>query len=102
MTNMADIELVIKISEEDYDWIKRTSEGNTCYPCTLRVYKAIANGTPQQTGHWIEHEHNGILHIECSECSSWFLRAHLLRNSYCPNCGVRMENKKSEGSHESN
>ena len=48
-------------------------------------------------GHWIEHEHNGILHIECSECSSWFLRAHLLRNSYCPNCGCRMvEPQKSE------
>jgi hypothetical protein len=26
-----------------------------------------------KTGHWIEHEHNGILHIECSECLSWFL-----------------------------
>ena len=43
-----------------------------------------------KTGHWIEHEHNGILHIECSECLSWFLRAHLPRNSYCPNCGAKM------------
>lgn len=43
-----------------------------------------------KTGHWIEHEHNGIVHIECSKCSTWFLRCHLLRNSYCPNCGAKM------------
>ena len=47
-----------------------------------------------QTGHWIEHERNGILHIECSECLSWFLRAHLLRNSYCPNCGADMRGER--------
>lgn len=43
-----------------------------------------------KTGHWIEHEQNGIAHIECSECSTWFLRCHLLRNTYCPNCGAKM------------
>lgn len=43
-----------------------------------------------KTGHWIEHKHNGIEHIECSECLTWFLRSHLLRNSYCPNCGKKM------------
>ena len=48
--------------------------------------------TPQpKTGHWIEHKHNGIAYIECSECSYWFLRFHLVRNSYCPNCGTKME-----------
>lgn len=48
--------------------------------------------TPKpNTGHWIKHEHNGIGHIECSECLCWFLEAHLLRNSYCPNCGAKME-----------
>ena len=46
-----------------------------------------------KTGHWIEHKHNGISHIECSECLSWFLQAHLLRNSYCPNCGAKMESE---------
>ena len=51
----------------------------------------------QKTGHWIEHERNGITHIECSECSSWFLRSHLVRNSFCPNCGARMfEPQESE------
>lgn len=47
--------------------------------------------TPQpKTGYWIEHERNGIVHIECSECLCWFLRAHLIRNSFCPNCGTKM------------
>jgi hypothetical protein len=38
-------------------------------------------------GHWIEHKHGGIEHIECSKCRCWFLRKDLIRNSYCPNCG---------------
>ena len=46
--------------------------------------------TPQpKTGHWIEHKHGGIEHIECSKCKCWFLRKDLIRNSYCPNCGSR-------------
>ena len=50
-----------------------------------------------KTGHWIEHEQNGISHIECSECLTWFLRCHLLRNSFCPNCGAKMvEPQESE------
>lgn len=44
-----------------------------------------------KTGHWIKHEHNGIGHIECSECLCCFLEVHLLHNSYCPNCGAKME-----------
>jgi len=43
-----------------------------------------------KTGHWIDHKHNGMAYIECSKCSSWFLRMYLTRNSYCPNCGVKM------------
>ena len=42
-----------------------------------------------KTGHWIEHKHGGIEHIECSKCKCWFLRKDLIRNSYCPNCGSR-------------
>lgn len=41
----------------------------------------------QKTGHWIEHKHGAIEHIECSECGIWFLKADLPRKSYCPNCG---------------
>ena len=41
-------------------------------------------------GHWIEHKCNGMSYIECSKCSTWFLRMYLTRNSYCPNCGYQM------------
>lgn len=52
---------------------------------------ALQESTPQpKTGHWIEHKNNGMTYIECSECSSWFLRMYLTRNSYCPNCGTKM------------
>lgn len=44
-------------------------------------------GTHAKKGHWIEHKHGGIEHIECSECGIWFLKADLPRKSYCPNCG---------------
>lgn len=48
--------------------------------------------TPQsKVGYWIEHVHNGIHYIECPKCSSWFLRMYLTRNSYCPNCGCKMQ-----------
>lgn len=62
--------------------------GNLIALGTIEELPSIA---PQpQIGHWIEHKHNGIEHIECSECLTWFLRSHLLRNSYCPNCGKKM------------
>lgn len=48
--------------------------------------------TPQpKIGRWIEHIHNGMHYIECPKCSSWFLRMYLTRNSYCPNCGAKMQ-----------
>ena len=62
----------------------------------VNAIKAIPSAEPK-TGHWIEHENNEIAYIECSECSCWFLRSHLLRNSYCPNCGARMFEKQEEG-----
>ena len=46
--------------------------------------------TVRQTGKWIEHEHNGMHYIECSQCRVWFLRYYLVRNSFCPNCGAEM------------
>lgn len=50
--------------------------------------------TQQDTGQWIEHITDpcrGISYLECSKCSCWFLREHLIRNSYCPNCGAKMK-----------
>jgi len=56
---------------------KRTEERTETHECDCISRK----------GHWIEHKHGGIEHIECSKCRCWFLRKDLIRNSYCPNCG---------------
>lgn len=58
---------------------KRTEERTETHECDCISRK----------GHWIEHKHGAIEHIECSECRCWFLRKDLIRNSYCPNCGSR-------------
>lgn len=50
-----------------------------------------------RAGRWIEHEiPKNVFSIECSECGCWFLREHLVRNSFCPNCGAKMERKEEE------
>ena len=55
---------------------------------TMDIAKnVILKALEQKIGHWIEHKHGGIEHIECSECGIWFLKADLPRKSYCPNCG---------------
>lgn len=56
---------------------------------------------PQESkiGHWIVHEKpHGIRYLECPYCNIWYLNEHLIRNSYCPNCGARMiEPQEREG-----
>ena len=46
---MSDIELVIKIDEEDYENIKETGFNNNDQ--RNRIVEAIANGVPLPTGH---------------------------------------------------
>lgn len=48
--------------------------------------------TPQRKiGHWIVHEKpHGIRYLECPFCNIWYLNEHLIRNSYCPNCGNKL------------
>ncbi len=51
----------------------------------------------QKSGHWIVHEKPyGIRYLECPYCNIWYLNEHLIRNSYCPNCGAKMESDKNE------
>lgn len=50
------------------------------------IIKSIPAATPKK-GRWIEHP----MHIECDQCRVWFLKKHLIRNSYCPNCGAKMK-----------
>ena len=38
-------------------------------------------------GEWIDHGN----HIECNQCGVWFLKDHLIRKSFCPNCGAKMQ-----------
>lgn len=37
-------EIIIKISDDDYSWLKQVSKGYMSYPCTLRLYEAVKNG----------------------------------------------------------
>ena len=67
--------MAIKALEEQPS--ERTEERTETHECDYISRK----------GHWIEHKHGGIEHIECSKCRCWFLRKDLIRNSYCPNCG---------------
>lgn len=66
-------------------------------PKVCRAFDMAIKALEQEpkTGHWIEHEQNEIAHIECSECLTWFLRCHLTRNSFCPNCGAKMIESQS-------
>lgn len=56
---------------------------------TIELIKAIPTAEPKK-GIWIEHP----MHIECDQCKVWFLKKYLLRNSYCPNCGAKMERRE--------
>ena len=63
------------------------------------MLRELPSVNPQpKTGYWIVHEKpNGIRYLECSCCNIWYLNEHLLRNSYCPNCGAKMvEPQESE------
>lgn len=84
-----------------YQWCTDCKEYDQEKHCCHRWSKVIRDTVEEmkqetKTGHWIEHEHNGILHIECSECRSWFLREQLLRNSFCPNCGAKMAESEAD------
>lgn len=57
-------------------------------------YEQLQKQSEPNTAEWIEHNSNGMTYIECSNCSSYFLREYLTRNSYCPNCGKKMKKCK--------
>lgn len=54
------------------------------------AYESGKASVERPQGEWIEHEN----HIECDQCRVWFLKDHLIRKSYCPNCGARMVKQK--------
>jgi len=38
----------------------------------------------RQHGKWVAHN----FYVECNQCRVWFLKSHLIRKSFCPNCGA--------------
>ncbi len=99
---MADIELVIKISEEDYKFLKEgyshlKIKEHLTDTRDNRCYIAIANGTPiskenQKTGHWVVYseligEWEGTKKYACDKCGE---KVGVFKSNYCPNCGARM------------
>lgn len=52
---------------------------------TLR--RAILLEPERPQGEWIDHGNN----IECDQCHVWFLKDHLIRKSFCPNCGAEKD-----------
>lgn len=94
----SDLKQDLPDDERISDMVMAHNEGILEYQTQLSLLSPV---TPQpKTGHWIKHEHNGIGHIECSECLCWFLEAHLFYNGYCPNCGAKMERLRNDNSRE--
>ena len=67
-----------EVEESNFDVNQYKADIDTAYEC--------GKASVRQTGEWIEHEK----HLECPFCQTWYLRDHLIRNSYCPNCGADM------------
>ena len=105
---MADIGLVIKIPEKNYEHIKEQVDKRD-YPDML-IGRAIANGTPLtisedgtltvavgevaikaldecKVGKWVKNEHT---FWTCSECG-WVNKYNRERYAYCPNCGAKID-----------
>ena len=93
------------------DYIKRedvyklfhgnTEESITDYEALWDAVKGApaADVEPVRPGKWIKHHDHRfgpLLNdmIECSECHVRFSENEMIRRSYCPNCGARMDGDK--------
>lgn len=93
---MANIELVIKIDEEQYKFIKQNMTFDTVknYPALLYdICEHIANGIPHiqpKMGHWIEGKYRdddiryNDSSYKCDKCG----RIVDFKENYCPKCGA--------------
>lgn len=87
---MADIELVIKIPEEMYDWLYN---GFLDEDDAERLWQVVKNGTPLPKGlcniknaEWLEHHNQTRFYVKCSNCKT----LHDEESNYCPYCGAKM------------
>lgn len=75
------------------DWTK-------CATCPVMKQWMNEHKKTEKTGKWIIHENNQtqmfVDYIECDCCNSWFVSEHLVRRSYCPNCGAKMQVESEE------
>lgn len=82
---VAQMQIVINISREDYDDIR--FEKCVCDYMQVEIGKAIINGTTLPEGHW----KNGF----CSECGEHALYPGMssgyYQTNFCPNCGAKMK-----------
>lgn len=93
---MAEIELVIKIDEKDFEIMKHNvAVDNPLCPLSQKeMVTTIANGTPllKERGEWIplnyKDEMWGYVY-KCSNCG-----ATEYKDNFCPNCGMKMETNK--------
>lgn len=60
--------------------------------CEKEIERLPSVQPKSNTGHWIMHDN----HRECSKCGVWLIK-DMPRNSYCPNCGARMESEVEHG-----
>ena len=86
------------------DYIEREDAKDKMAECMIngRTWGYIMDEIPSadvvevRHGHWTDRENKGIHYLECSNCGCWYLTSHLTRNSYCPNCGAKMDGKGQE------
>ena len=91
------MELLIKISEEDYINIKNAInsliEHGVERASMSKVCLAILDGTPLPKGHWIlSKDYEGCPVWQCSSCRSKFDDG----TKFCPECGADMREVESE------
>lgn len=77
--NMISVAFVDPITKEQRKLINETFE---------IAIKALEQ---EKRGYWIMHDR----HRECSNCKVWLIK-DMPRNSYCPNCGAKMESEVKE------
>ncbi|MBQ1294362.1 MAG: hypothetical protein IIY21_10010 [Clostridiales bacterium] len=87
-------EEAIAYGKECLSW-NQFSKDMKMYQFIEMAIKALSQ--EPKTGKWIVHEKpHGIRYLECSYCNIWYLNEHLIRNSYCPNCGAKMQESEDQ------
>lgn len=67
------------------DFMKLVDETDSVI-ISKELFNELLNNHPKKSAEWITHEK----YLECPYCNIWYLSEHLIRNSYCPNCGARL------------